>query len=316
MCFSAMIRQDLKKLSRYCPQVDFGQIEMTFARRLENPKFYKIPRAFEANFESPTTPEQVRIKTLIDEHRSRVASELEAELFKQKTRLVEAERHIREKQAANKAPTKKALKDQEVATDKVESLRVKLSDLTRTETKPRDARIFPHHFAPIIVHENGSNRIVLARYLLRRRGAPATFDAQFNSSLYNSRRDNLEKFWKTEFGKAHALALVDSFFENVEGKNGANQVLHFTPDTDRPMHIACLFSQWGDLSQDGFYSFSAITDEPPDEVRAAGHDRCIVNLEEDAIAEWLSPEGKSFLELQAILDRKERPFYEHEVLAA
>lgn len=315
MCYSAMVVQSISKLQRsFDAQVDFGQIEQTFKLRSENPQLVKITRAFEQNFDEPTNDAEKRIREVIEDFRSKQASKLEGDLFKQKTRLVEAERAIAAAQQAGKAPTKKALNDQRVATDKIEDYRSKLTDLRRTEPKAKDSRIFPRNFAPIIVKEDGQNYIRLARYLLRRKGMPPSFDDKF-SGAYNSRRDNLFKFWRPEVGKTHALMVVDSFYENVE-RNGANAVLHFKPANGREMLIACLYSPWGDPEKGGFLTYSAVTDEPPDEVRSAGHDRIIVNLADDAIEDWLTPAGRSDDEIQSILDRRDRPFYEHQELAA
>ena len=63
-------------------------------------------------------------------------------------------------------------------------------------------------------------------------------------------------------------------------------------------------------------SFAAITDEPPPEIKAAGHDRCIINLRPENVETWLTPEGRSAAELQAILSDRQQPYYEHEVMAA
>ncbi len=63
---------------------------------------------------------------------------------------------------------------------------------------------------------------------------------------YNARRDNLTKFWRTEFGATHAVMAIQSFYENVTGTNGQNQVLHFIPKPTGVMLIACLFAEWSD----------------------------------------------------------------------
>jgi putative SOS response-associated peptidase YedK len=83
------------------------------------------------------------------------------------------------------------------------------------------------------------------------------------------------------------------------------------------MLIACLYSEWKD-PKDGteLLSFAAITDEPPPEVAAAGHDRMIVSLKTEHLDRWLAPTGRSDEELHAILSDRAAPFYEHVVLAA
>jgi putative SOS response-associated peptidase YedK len=72
-----------------------------------------------------------------------------------------------------------------------------------------------------------------------------------------------------------------------------------------------IYSVWQDpAGGPSLLSFSAVTD-PPLEIAAAGHDRCIVNLKPENIHAWLTPEGRSVDELQALLDEKQRPYYEH-----
>lgn len=317
MCYSAMVVQSFGKLRRrFNAQIDFEQIERTFRQRSEfGARAFQISRAVEFNFDDPQSDAERRIKSLIDEYRDARGAEIEKELFEQKIRLTKAERAIKDAEAAGKAPTKKAVNDQRVATNKIESLTRWKSDLWRTEPKERDSRIFANHFCPIIVKRGGVNLIQLGRYLLRRNGAPATFDARYQFTLYNSRRENLERFWTPEFGKTHALLCVSSFYENVE-RDSKNVVAQFKPEDGREMTIACLYADWGDANSDGFLSFSAITDEPPDEVRSAGHDRIIINLDEIVADSWLAPEGKANAELQALLDQRARPFYAHQILEA
>jgi hypothetical protein len=42
----------------------------------------------------------------------------------------------------------------------------------------------------------------------------------------------------------------------------------------------------------------------------------VVSIKEQNAKAWLTPEGRSVNELQAILDDVERPYYAHEVIAA
>ncbi|MBC8025296.1 MAG: SOS response-associated peptidase family protein, partial [Steroidobacteraceae bacterium] len=108
----------------------------------------------------------------------------------------------------------------------------------------------------------------------------------------------------------------ESFFENVE-RDGKNVVLHFNPKPAGTMIIACLYSEWRDANDGSpLLSFAAITDEPPAEVAAAGHDRMIINLKPEHLNAWLQPKGKSVEELQRVLGDRQAPYYEHEVMAA
>jgi putative SOS response-associated peptidase YedK len=62
-------------------------------------------------------------------------------------------------------------------------------------------------------------------------------------------------------------------------------------------------------------SFAAITDEPPAEVAAAGHDRRIIPIKEENIGAWLNPDSKNLDAMQAIVEDRARPYYEHRVVA-
>jgi putative SOS response-associated peptidase YedK len=54
-----------------------------------------------------------------------------------------------------------------------------------------------------------------------------------------------------------------------------------------------------------------ITDDPPPEVAAAGHDRCPINLTREAAEAWLSPQGRDRNELFELLEQRQQPYYEH-----
>lgn len=58
-----------------------------------------------------------------------------------------------------------------------------------------------------------------------------------------------------------------------------------------------------------------ITDEPPQEVSDAGHDRCPIFIKQENIEAWLRPEGKTQAQLFSILDDRVRPIYKHQIAA-
>jgi putative SOS response-associated peptidase YedK len=99
------------------------------------------------------------------------------------------------------------------------------------------------------------------------------------------------------------------------GEEVENLVLEFRPRPTQDMLIACLWSKWTGTGEADLLSFAAITDEPPDEVAAAGHDRCIVPIRPGYIDEWLNPLGRHAQELLDILEDHERPYYEHRMAA-
>ena len=68
MCYSAMVRQGVKKMLRaYKAGLDYGQIELIFQQRLQKLSV-RISRAFEANFENPENAAERRIHDLIAEY--------------------------------------------------------------------------------------------------------------------------------------------------------------------------------------------------------------------------------------------------------
>jgi putative SOS response-associated peptidase YedK len=320
MCYSAQVIQMARKLHRQLGlRIDYDEVERLFFRRLDDPSIV-ISRGFEANFLDPSTDQQRRIADAIEQHRARTAAKLEKDLFSQKTRLVSAERALKDKE------TKKAREDIRIASKKIETLTGKLSDLRRSEPSPEDNRIFPFVYAGVIIRENGENLLTPMRYHCRPAGKPAFYDKKF-PGLYNARRDNLEKFWGDQFGRHHALMVAESFYENVRlhakenralepGEQERNVVLQFTPEPPQPMLIACLYSHWIDPEQSDLRGFAAITDDPPADIAAAGHDRCIINLRPEHVDAWLTPEGRSHEELQSILSDRAVSTYQHAVLEA
>jgi putative SOS response-associated peptidase YedK len=305
MCYSAQVVQIIRKLHRQLGiRLDYAEAERLFLRRLDDSSL-NISRGFEANFEEPTTEQGHRIKQAIDEHRSRLAAKTETELFSQKTRLAGAQRSLQQKE------TKKAREDVRIAGKKIQALGAKLSDLHRREPLPADNRIFPMVHAGVIVRRDGGNVLTPMRYFCRPAGKPALYDRKF-PGLYNARRDNLEKFWGEQFGHHHAIMVVESFYENVQ-REGKNAVLQFTPQPAQTMFIACLWSHWVDAQEPELHGFAAITDEPPPDVAAAGHDRCIINLRPEHLDAWLTPVGRSAAELQNILSDRAVSVFQHVV---
>jgi putative SOS response-associated peptidase YedK len=320
MCYSAQVVQMARKLSRQLGiRLDYAEVERLFFRRLEDPAV-NISRGLEANFDEPSNDQERRIKAAIDEHRSRMAAKLEKDLFSQRTRLVNAQRSLTEKE------TKKAREEVRIATSKIAALSTKLSGLRSVEPNPEDNRIFPFVYAGVITRKDGQNLLTPMRYFCRPAGKPASYDRQF-PGLYNARRDNLEKFWGEQFGSHHAIMVVESFFENVKlhtmehrqlkaGEREQNVVLQFKPEPAQAMYIACLWSHWTDPTEPDQRGFAAITDEPPADVAAAGHDRCIINLKPEHVEAWLTPETRSRQELQDLLSDRAVPVFQHEALEA
>jgi putative SOS response-associated peptidase YedK len=310
MCYSAMIKEEYAQYIRATgAEMDLDQFMEIFWWGREQDARRTVPRAVERWFDHPADDRQRRIHDFIAQRRAAQAAAWEQELFAQKKRLADAERKLAVK------PTKAASESRRIAGNKIDALLKRLGTLNDPGRRASDGRIFPMNYVPIIVSDGGRKLIRLARYHCRLAGKPASVDTQL-PGLYNARRDNLQKYWRSAFGTSHGLMLVESFYENVDA-GGRNAVLHFQPRPRQTMFIACLYSVWKDpAGGKELLSFAAITDDPPPEVAATGHDRMIINIKPENMDAWLNPQGRSNAELQAILSDRQTPYYEHEVLAA
>jgi len=114
MCYSAMVKQDLKSLkSGWKVRMDMDLIVALFEKRSGGTKI-NIPKAFEANFDNPKTKEEKTIHKLIEEYRTGLISKLEEDLFSQKTR------HNKAKELLKSKITKKAENDRDVSERQIE----------------------------------------------------------------------------------------------------------------------------------------------------------------------------------------------------
>jgi len=319
MCYSAQIRADYRKYVRHWgADIGIKDFVRLYWDRQTNAKI-KVPKALDAAFADAKTGDEYEIKRLIEAFNTEQAAKLEQELFKQRKRLADAQRALQTK------TTKAATQNERIATDKIAWCNGKINDLRRTTLVDEDSRIFPGWYAPVIVVENGRRVVKPMRYQCRIAGAPASNDVKFPGT-YNARRDNLEGFWRKQFGVSHGIMIANAFYENVSrhkvegralapGEKEQNVILEFRPDTAQDMLVACLWSHWRGSGEADLLSFAAITDEPPAEIAAAGHDRCIIPIKPENIDAWLNPDSTHLNAQYAILDDRERPHYEHRLAA-
>ncbi len=320
MCYSALVRQNIAWLAkRYGAEIAWEIFQDLFRRRIEDSDI-QFSRALDVHVMQMTDPAAHQSQVYIEQYRTSQARTWEQELFKQRKRLVDAQRKLQVKE------TKAARNDERIATDKIGVLTGKLTTLRSEQLQQDDTRIFPKkYFVPVVVND-GDRRVVRPmRYLCRLPGYPASFDQRFEG-CYNARRDNLNGFWSGLYGKNHGIVVIDSFFENVPrhlyekrelapGERESSLVLHFNPNTGVPMTIACLWSHWTHDTEPALDSFAAITDTPPPEVLSTGHTRCVISIKDENVGEWLSPAQTTEQRLQEILSDRVTPYYEHRIAA-
>lgn len=312
MCYSAQVWADWRRYRKLGGDLDIKGFVRLIDEMGGRPGWIrKLPKATRDSLLDVRTEEGMALAKAVRDANRAAEAMLRDELQAQTDRLSAAEAVL-----AGPKPTKKAANDQRIATDKVSRAQRDLDDLVRTDLLDRDSRIYPGNYVPVLVAEGDRYVVKPMRYQCRPAGKPAMYDTEY-SGTYNARRDNLEGFWKEQFGRTHALLVVDTFYENVEGPDGKNQVLQFTPRDREPMLVACLWSHWthpaGKLPD--LDSFAAITDDPEPEVAAAGHDRTIINIKPEHVDAWLRPDPANLAALYAIFDDKRHPYYVHQVAA-
>ena len=320
MCFSALVRQDLQWLAkRYGAEVAWEMFEELYLKRLDDDDVLTA-RALDVYVMRMQSSAAQKCQSYIEAYRTKQAGIWERELFKQRKRLVDAQRKLQTKE------TKAARKDERVATDKIETFTSRLTTLRSDQLRDTDSRIFSkRYFVPIITNDAGRLVIRPMRYLCRPPGVPSDYD-KHHDGAYNARRDNLNRFWSSVYGKTHGVMIIDSFYENVPrhlyekrmlapGERESNVVLHFNPNSGEPMTIACVWSHWTHQTEPALWSFAAITDDPPPEILATGHTRCVISIRQENVREWLAPDGATKERLEQILSDRVVPYYEHRIAA-
>ena len=310
MCYSAQIWSDFKKYERIGGELGIAEfVRLFWERRKRGDWVRKLPKGLRDAFAKPRNADEMELAKLVAEGNREAAQAIHTELQAQALRLEQAERVL-----AGPRPTKKAANDQRIATDKLSRARRDLDDLQRTEILPRDERIFPGTFAPVMIGQGGRKVIVPMRYQCRLPGWSDVVERKYPGT-YNARRDKLGEAWRPLFGHNHGLMVVERFYEHVD-RDGQDVVLEFVPRDRQPMLVACLWNHSpGDAGAPDLLSFAAITDEPPPEVAAAGHDRCIIPIRPENVDAWLNPDPANLAAMYAILDDRPRPYYEHRLAA-
>ncbi|WMJ69595.1 SOS response-associated peptidase family protein [Stenotrophomonas sp. 24(2023)] len=308
MCYSALIRADYATLVR-----EFGAVlslEEFAALYAYAPggKRPKTPKAMDDGFAGARTERGRDIMACIQQWHAQEQQALQAELAQQEER-----QRIAAATLATR-PTQKARNDLRVAGNRLTRAQARLDDLHRVQLLPRDNRIFPGTYAPVMVSEHGQRVIKPMRYQCRLPDTPARHDVLYPGT-YNARRDSLEGYWRGAFGHRHGVVVVQAFYEHVQRPAPAGTVdaadgrdtrtvLEFRPDPQRDLLLACLWAEW-EGPEGRLLSFAAITDTPPADVAAAGHDRGIIPIRPEHLDAWLNPDPGDLAAQYRILDDRE-----------
>lgn len=322
MCYSAQLEADYDKFVReWGAVISLKRFVELFWEKRRDGQWVKIPKAMREAFRKPRGEDAFELAKLVAEGDREQIDMYEAERQAQSERLAKAEAVL-----AGPRPTKTAARDQEIASRKIKAAQRNLDDMLRKEPLDKDSRIYPGQYAPVMIEKDGKRLMVPMRYQCRLPGWTEAMERQ-KPGTYNARRDNLERAWGKLFGHRHGIMIVTRFYENVSrhklegrelraGEKEENVVLAFDPQPPQEMLVACLWnmSPNADHGTD-LFSFAAITDEPPPEILAAGHDRCIIPIKPEYVDAWLSPDPGNLQALYDILDDRARPYYEHRLAA-
>lgn len=305
MCYSAQIEASYKAFVRkYGAGIDIHEYVRIANRDLQRAReAARVPRAVALSFVDGESAAEREIAAAFLHGLAAQVQDEQAEIRALQERLQDAQARL-----AGPKPTKKAADDVRIATRKIEAAERRLATLRRVDLQPADSRLWPGQHVPVMISDGGKRLVTPMRYRCRPYFVDETFEKD-RPGTYNARLDALETFWKPLFGHKHAVVLVHSFYERVE-RDGKSTEIEFTPDDDEPMLVACLWSDWGEGDQ-RLHSFAIITDEPPAEVCAAGHDRMIVRIRPEDLDAWLNPDPSNLQALYELLDRRPRPFYRH-----
>lgn len=321
MCYSAQIQANYNVfVRRFGAQLSLQRFRELFWERRKDGSWAKVPKAMRDAFRQPESEEGFELAKLVAEGDREQADKYRAEIEAQSVRLAKAEAVL-----AGPKPTKKAVEDKRISAKKIEAARTNLADIERREPDAKDSRIYPGSFAPVMLMREGKRIVAPMRYQCRLPGWTPAVERKYPGT-YNARRDKLEESWSQLFGHRHGVLIVSRFYENVSrhklegrelgpGEKEENVVLAFDPQPPQDMLVACLWNVSREDDGSDLFTFAAITDEPPPEVAAAGHDRCIVPIKPENVDAWLNPDAGNLAALHAILEDRVRPYYEHRLAA-
>ncbi|NID15368.1 SOS response-associated peptidase [Luteibacter yeojuensis] len=323
MCYSAQILAEFEKYVRYGGDLDLRVfVEMAGWARKKGVWIKGVPKAMRNAFVGSTAPEEQEARAVSLAAYQDAAAVLEQEIAEQSERLARAQVVL-----AGPKPTKKAENDRRVATNKIAGARAKLDQVTDRAAGEGYARIWPGGVTPVLIRDpaTGERRVVPMRYRCR---LPGWDDAKEREKpgTYNARMDSLATVWRKLWGYNHGVMVARRFFESVSlhrlqgralapGERDMSVEIEFRPEPEQDMLLACLWRYVEpDGDEPGFYSVAAITRNPPPEVEAAGHDRCVIPIKPENLDAWLDPQPGRLADMMAILEDPIDAFYEHEVV--
>jgi putative SOS response-associated peptidase YedK len=300
-----MIEADLRELEKlFRVKIDWSSFDEAYKIRNEY-SLAKIPAGIDSYIiQNAETPTQKRLAGM-------AKSFYKSETEKATIKLKKFEQDVKDFESKLKAGSKIKDLEEKLKTRRatVEQYKERIENYSKIDEKGAP-RIFPNFYAPVIVGRGKDQAIRLMRYHLCPANGKELNVYKYN--LFNARKDRLldSKLWKPIFGKQHGIFPFYRFYESVAGENGEAKIIYFEPKDEKIMWSAAIFEE-SKIDAGLLRSFAAVTDEPPPEVVAAGHDRCPIFLTKEEFGTWLEPNGTSKEDLVALLDRKVPTYFQH-----
>lgn len=322
MCYSAEVWADFHKYQRFGGKLDVKAFVDLFFEQGKKGTFTRlVPKAVRDAFVHPKTEDEKTVHDAALEALRGVALHYEEIIAKQTERLSEA------KEKLAKKPTKTASNDARIAQNKIDDAKHRIQDLELHAESVGWGRIWPGRYCPVLIRDpaTGQRVIVPMRYRCRLIGWTEK-DERIKPGTYNARIDSLKTAWRGIFGHFHGLVVASRFYESVllhdnqqrqlaPGEREQNIEIVFNPEPAQDMLLACLWRYvQPDTGEPGFYTFAAVTRDPPPEVAAAGHNRCIIPIRPENVDAWLDPNPKDLGAQYAILKDPIDAYYQHEIV--
>jgi len=322
MCYSARVWADFRQYQRLGGQLDIHAFVAMFVDRGKGGDLLSaVAKPLRNAFMVPRTEDEEPVRAAAIEAYRQAAMQQEAIIAEQTERLLAAQAKLATK------PTKTAANDARISQNKIDAARVKLG-LTQDQAEATGWwRFYPGGFAPILIRDpaTGDRIVVPARFQCRLPGWTREEEKKKPGS-YCARKDNLRTVWRKLFGHNHALIVASRFYEAVDahdlqrrelvpGEKAQSVEISFEPDPPQEMLLACLWRYVeSSPAEPGFYTFALITRDPPHEVAAAGHDRCVIPIRPENVDAWLHPDPGHLGDQLAILDEPIDVFFQHEIV--
>lgn len=323
MCYSAEVYADFRKYQRFGGTLDLKAFVDLFFQQGKKGSFTKlVPKAVRDAFDQAAGQDEQDVKAAVVQAYRDVILHYEEIIVEQTERLLKA------KEKLAKKPTKTAENEARVARNKINDAEERIEQARAAATEHDGfARVWPGHFCPVLIRDpaTGERKIVPMRYRCRLVGWTEK-DERLKPGTYNARMDSLKTAWRGIFGHFHGVVVARRFFESVllhdnqqralaPGEKEQNIEIAFTPEPQQEMLLACLYRYVEQEDGEGFYTFAAVTRDPPPEVLAAGHNRCVIPLRAENLDAWLDPDPKNLAAQYALLEDPIDAYYQHQIVS-